>query len=396
MSNRDEFSPAVKKAVAMRAGWQCSVEGCPQKTAGPSEEAPGAFAIVGDAAHICAAAPGPGARRYDETMSPEERSGIGNAIWLCPTHARLIDRDEATHTADALRAMKAGREKACAEEIRAGAGTLPGSGLLAIGPDIVCAGEIAQVMAGSWTLNLKHFVAGDRHAMVGFSGGFASRAAEDRYILSNELGDGRVQSEAPALVMQGGNCMVTCPVAPNVPRIDAQKLGSDFALHPETNDLYVENSSIARVSGADYLPQKIRALLSMQRGENVFAATAGVRFYEYFEAFKGTFWLPQMLMLDVIRQAAIPVGDGIVIAPWTTPLRCVTRVRGVELLLGSPENNRLPLRVDLDVQGVGRWQSDLEIYMPTRDQMEEGARRLEEIRPTIAEFGHYSTSSETR
>jgi hypothetical protein len=79
-----------------------------------------------------------------------------------------------------------------------------------------------------------------------------------------------------------------------------------------------------------------------------------------------------------------------------TPLQCVTRVRGVELLSGSPENNRLPLRVDLDVQGVGRWQRDLEIYMPTRDQMEEGARRLAETRPTIAEFGHYSTSSETR
>ncbi|WP_222029983.1 hypothetical protein [Rhizobium leguminosarum] len=54
-----------------------------------------AYAIVGDAAHICAAAPG--GRRYDETMSREGRSGIGNAIWLCPTHARMIDRDEVTY-----------------------------------------------------------------------------------------------------------------------------------------------------------------------------------------------------------------------------------------------------------------------------------------------------------
>lgn len=354
----------------MRAGWQCSFEGCAQKTVGPSEEAPNAVAIVGDAAHICAAAPGPGARRYEASMSRAERSGIGNAIWLCPTHARLIDRDDVSYTAARLRAMKAAREKACGVELRGGAGSLQGSGLLAIGPDIVCVGEIAQVTAGSWTLDLKHFVAGDRHALIGFIGGFASRAAEDRYVLSNELGDGRVLSEAPALATQAGTCMVTCPVAPPVPRIDAQKLGSDFALHPDTNDLYLDKGSIALVSGVDYLPQKIRASLSMQRGENVFAETAGVRFFEYFEAFSGTLWLPQMLMLDVIRQATIPTGGPNDSAPPPTPLRCVTRVHSVELLSETPENNRLPLRVDLDVQGVGRWTHELPIYMPTRVQMQ--------------------------
>lgn len=41
---------------------------------------------------------------------------------------------------------------------------------------------------------------------------------------------------ALALAIQAGNCMVTCLVAPPVPRIDAQKLKSDFALHPEIND----------------------------------------------------------------------------------------------------------------------------------------------------------------
>lgn len=89
-------------------------------------------------------------------------------------------------------------------------------------------------------------------------------------------------------------------------------------------------------------PQKIRALLSMQRGGNIFAETAGVRFYEYFEAFRGTFWLPQMLMLDVIRQAAIPVGDGILTAPWTTPLRCVTRVAASSCCRDRPKTTGCP------------------------------------------------------
>jgi len=34
------------------------------------------------------------------------------------------------------------------------------------------------------------------------------------------------------------------------------------------------------------------------------------------------------------------------------------------------------VRVDLEVQGLGRWQHDLSIYMPTKEQMIERARLL--------------------
>jgi len=392
MSNRDNFSQTIKNRAAARAGWQCSFEGCTQKTHGPSAESPEAVSNIGVAAHICAAAPGPGARRYDETMSREERSGIGNAIWLCANHATLIDRDEVTYTPGRVRAMKAAREKASDEELRAG----KGEGLFAIGPDIVCTGDFTQVAAGSWTVHLKNFVAGGEHELIGFIDGFAKRTTEDRYVLSNKQGDGRVLSEAPTLTMQDGAYMLTCPVAPSAPRIDAHKLGSSPALHPETNDLFLDGGgSIAWVSGVDYLPQSIQSLLSMQRGENVFAATAGVRFFEYFEDFSGTLWLSQLLKLDVIRQAAIPAADR-VMNTLSTPLRCVTRVRSVELLSEAPEKNRLPLRVELDVQGVGRWQRDLSIYMPTREQMQERAGLSQETRPATTGPRHNSVSSDQR
>ena len=63
--------------------------------------------MIGKAAQIHAAAPGRGARRYLASMSREERTHITNAIWLCATHADLIDRDEVEYTADALRVTKA-------------------------------------------------------------------------------------------------------------------------------------------------------------------------------------------------------------------------------------------------------------------------------------------------
>jgi hypothetical protein len=61
-----------------------------------------------------------------------------------------------------------------------------------------------------------------------------------------------------------------------------------------------------------------------------------------------------------------------------TPLRCVARISSFELLSEIPKENRLPVRVDFDAQGLGRWQRDLSIYLPTKEQMDERARLLAE------------------
>jgi hypothetical protein len=376
MSNRDEFSAKTKRAAAMRARWLCSLTGCAKPTVGPSEESTQAVTMIGEAAHICGAAPG--SRRYDPSMTPEERKSIDNAIWLCADHAEMIDRDEVTYPVEKLRAMKREHEASCAKGVRLGKSHDLGDGLLAIGPDVICTGDIQNISATSWTLHLKHFVAGDVHELATFIDGFTKAEPEERYILSNEMGDGRVLSQAPNLSKQNDGYALLCPVAPSVPRVDVHHLGSDMALHSEINDLYLDSKGdIARVSGLEYLPQKVQSLLSMQRGENVFAPTAGIRFFEYLEAFKGSPWLALIMKLDVIRQAAIPYRDTVMNAE-NTPLRCVTRVHGFELLSEIPKEDRLPVRIDLDVQGLGRWQRDLSIYMPTKEQMEKRAQLLAE------------------
>jgi hypothetical protein len=374
MNNRDDFSAKVKQAVAARAGWHCSFTGCAKLTVGPSEEAPDASTKIGEAAHICAASPG--GRRYDPSMTPDERAGINNAMWLCSDHAKLIDRDEATYTAEELRAMKREHEAACARAVRTGSSAELITGLLAIGPDIVCTGSLTHINADSWTLRLGHFLIGDLHKVISFISGFASEAADRRYILSNELGDGRVLIAAPSLLKQDGGCRLLCPVAPGFPRIDVQKLGSDLALHPDTNDLYLDKKGdIALVSGLDYFPQRVREVLSMQRGESPFSPAFGMRFFEYFEAYRGSPWLDLLFKLDVVRQASIPFKDRRMDQQYT-PLQCVTRVRNVKLLADTPAQNRLPVRLDFEVQGVGPWQRELSIYMPTAEQMAERAKML--------------------
>jgi len=188
-------------------------------------------------------------------------------------------------------------------------------------------------------------------------------------------------SEAPSLTKQNDGYSLLCPVAPSFPRVDVKDIGSSFALHPETGDWYGDGKgNLARVSGLEYLPQKVQSLLSVQRGESVFNPTFGIRFFEYFEAFKGSPWVALLLKLDVIRQAAIPYTDSTLKMQYT-PLRCVTRVLGLELLAESSKDNRLPVRIDFDVQGVGRWQHDLSIYMPTKEQMAKRAQLLAQTSP---------------
>jgi hypothetical protein len=61
---------------------------------------------IGVAAHICAAAPGPGARRYRADMTPEQRKSHENGIWLCQDCAKAIDSDDPVFSEEVLHGWK--------------------------------------------------------------------------------------------------------------------------------------------------------------------------------------------------------------------------------------------------------------------------------------------------
>jgi hypothetical protein len=107
-SSRDEFPAKVIATLGKRAGLQCSI--CKVLTTGPSSESPSAVTNTGKAAHITAAAPG--GARYSAKLSRDERRNITNGIWLCGTHADLIDDDTVTWTVEKLQQTKVGHEAA--------------------------------------------------------------------------------------------------------------------------------------------------------------------------------------------------------------------------------------------------------------------------------------------
>ena len=103
MSSRDDFSAKVRKALEKRVGSRCSNRNCCRPTSGPHTDA-GRSISIGVASHITAASPG--GPRFDNLLSPIQRSSVLNGIWLCQSCAKLVDSDVSRYTSEDLHAWK--------------------------------------------------------------------------------------------------------------------------------------------------------------------------------------------------------------------------------------------------------------------------------------------------
>jgi len=119
----DDFSEPVKRNLALRAGGLCSNPECRASTSGPQDD-PAKAVNVGVAPHITAASPG--GPRYDANLPPEERSSSSNGIWLCQTHAKLIDNDVTRFSIEILKKWKADAEAEAKARVGKTARTYPG------------------------------------------------------------------------------------------------------------------------------------------------------------------------------------------------------------------------------------------------------------------------------
>ncbi len=100
---RDEFAADVKAPLFKRQGGLCANPDCRTLTTAAHSTNDGSV-TTGVAAHICAAAPG--GPRYEVSMTRDERRSQKNGIWLCASHAQLIDRDVDQFTPELLRRWK--------------------------------------------------------------------------------------------------------------------------------------------------------------------------------------------------------------------------------------------------------------------------------------------------
>lgn len=137
----DKFTAAVKRELAARAGYQCSV--CHKPTSGPAADMEATLSD-GIAAHITAAAPG--GARYDPSLSTEERRSADNGIWTCTQHGREVDDDRSAFSFELLRGLKRIREEAAARDVHPNSGLPDQSAQLIELPHVATAFKLFEVI----------------------------------------------------------------------------------------------------------------------------------------------------------------------------------------------------------------------------------------------------------
>jgi hypothetical protein len=116
-TRQDDFPQPIKTLLAHRVGYRCSNPECRVLTVGPQIDN-SKTVNIGCASHITAASPG--GPRYDPNLTNEQRRAYDNGIWLCASHAKLVDDDKLKYTVVQLLKWKIEAERDSALELERG------------------------------------------------------------------------------------------------------------------------------------------------------------------------------------------------------------------------------------------------------------------------------------
>lgn len=351
-SNRDDFSEPTKRALAGRAGHRCSI--CKAPTIGPSDESPTSFMNVGIASHITAAAPGQGARRYDPSLTSEQRSGIDNGIWLCRGCDGIVDRDAVRFPPETLKRIRRDHT----EFARLGARVEAEVGLIAIGPNIIAGGQVARFKASGIVLHLAFFLMGSVEDLFAFVRCFDAQSPLSRYVLLSEMGLGGLLADAPEIAREGAAWSMTFQWLPDAPRRSASKLV----------DISRRTGQI--ISGPECWKQTFETVLEQPPRTWFANMEGGSHLSELYEALRGSIWFEYLVKCELVRLACIPaparLGYQISEIP---PFMCVKRVLGVRIPDMVLINQRLRMEVDFDLEDHGPWTENLTLYISSQDAL---------------------------
>lgn len=369
-SNRDNFSKPIRRALAGRAGHRCSI--CKSPTIGPSDESSEAVMDVGVAAHITAAAAGPGARRHDGTLTSRQRSDIDNGIWLCQTCSVIIDRDEERFTPQILRDIRRDHT----EFVRLGAVSEPDVGLVAIGPDIIAAGRFTRFASDIAEVRMPFFFRGTASDTLDFIRRFEDVTPFKRYILSSEFGTGGLLEGAPTLVRDGAAWTLRFTWQAEAPRRFARDMRG---MSDRTGRL---------ISGEDYWTQCFSRALSQPPGTWYADMDGGSFISELYQNLRDSTWFEHLVTCEFVRLACVPApprfGEQRSEFP---PFQCVRRVHSVRVPDPTLVDERLNVVAELELEGHGRWTGELGLFVYDREGlraerakgrwMTENVRRIE-------------------
>ncbi|WP_220446027.1 hypothetical protein [Novosphingobium umbonatum] len=349
---RDDFSAQTKRDMALRASYHCSL--CKRSTVGPGEEGPSAITLIGVAAHISAAASGPGARRYDPTITSEQRSHIDNGIWLCASCATLVDRDQIRFTADDLR--KAKRDHESSRRIGVPSATDEGD-IIAIGPDIIVLGCVIRSSPEATRIRVSHFVNGSIRDLWSLTRIFETWPAERRYVLLNELGYGALLAEPPVIERVDHACEVEFKLLEQTER--QQATTEIAAMCRETGKL---------IKGLAAHIQNFECILGMAQGTFFADLTSGSDLSDLYWRYKESPWFARLAKMEMIRLSSIAPAKrrrGSDRAPFCI----VNQVNRVDVPNFDLTDQKLKIDVEFELEGLGAWKHTLVVFVSTPEQL---------------------------
>lgn len=328
--------------------------------------------MIGIAAHICAAASGPGARRHDPTMTPDKRSHIDNGIWLCASCGTLIDRDERRYTVDVLREIR--REHEGSRRIGAQSSDAEGD-LIAIGQDIVAVGSVIRSGPDGTRVRLSHFVSGSARDLWSLNRDFGKWLPERRYVLFNELGFGGLLAGPPVVERKGQAYEVQVV-------LEEQALRRNAAAGLAT----MSREDGRLLQGMEAYVQVFENVLGTALGTWFADLGLGSDLSDLYWRYKGSPWFGRLAMTEMIRLSSIPRPREGRCGP-STPFLAVNRVDRVEVPTFELTDHRLPIEVRFDLEGIGLWEHVLSVFVSTPEQLAEGREAARFHNDKIKEIG---------
>jgi hypothetical protein len=353
-SRRDNFSAKVKQILGSRVAYRCCFPSCGILTIGPKSVDDTKRIILGEAAHIHGASPlGP---RYDEKMTPEERSSFANGIWMCPHHAKLIDADKDNYSAETIRQWKQLMEAETYRQLRdlTKAAISEPTTIICLHPKLMFEGIWKGVEDDTWRFVVKQFIYGDLNALREFQ---VSRKGEQKdYVIVESQGDGRLIQDTFKWTQTEQGVEVAVKVLPSAIRRNPNFIGSA----PSMREPILENGRWRLVAGKELAIQKISFLLNFPHGTRLMNRGYGTLFGVYYrDHADNPELLNRLIKVELTRLISIPTNPE---QPAGAPdLNFINRIHQVKV--GAKKEGSIPLTLSLEWGDGSFWEGIVDIHV---------------------------------
>lgn len=108
---RKPITDSTLKALWANSGGKCAV--CKAHLIQRTVE--GTNFVVGEEAHICGVKPD--AKRFDDSLTDDDKRKYDNLILVCPSCHKLVDTDDIKYTVIELKKLKSGQEREAREQL---------------------------------------------------------------------------------------------------------------------------------------------------------------------------------------------------------------------------------------------------------------------------------------